>query len=81
MDNAIHTLHQFMLRTESLTYILVVAALVALPFFWRVSESSGTTTAATGPAARPRAIPTERQGRSGDPRVTFAPAPRPRAAR
>jgi hypothetical protein len=35
MDNAIHTLHQFMLRTESLTYILVVAALVGLPFFWR----------------------------------------------
>ena len=33
MDNAIHTLHQFMLRTESLTYILVVAALVGLPFF------------------------------------------------
>lgn len=35
MDNAIRTLHDFMLRTESITYILVVAALVGFPFFWR----------------------------------------------
>lgn len=35
MDNAIVTLHDFMLRTESITYILVVVVLVSFPFFWR----------------------------------------------
>jgi hypothetical protein len=35
MDNAIVTLHDFMLRTESITYILVVVVLVGFPFFWR----------------------------------------------
>ena len=35
MDNAIQTLHDFMLRTESITYILVVAALIGFPLFWR----------------------------------------------
>ena len=33
--DVIHTLHQYMLRTESITYILVLAALVGFPFFWR----------------------------------------------
>jgi len=31
----IHTLHDFMFRTESITYILVIAVLVSLPVFWR----------------------------------------------
>ncbi len=35
MDNAIVTLHDFMLRTESITYLLVVVVLVSFPFFWR----------------------------------------------
>jgi len=35
MENAIYTLHDFMLRTESLTYILIVAALCGFIFFWR----------------------------------------------
>jgi hypothetical protein len=35
MENAIHTLHDFMLRTESVTYVIVVAALCAFIFFWR----------------------------------------------
>ncbi len=35
MENAIHTLHDFMLRTESITYVIVVAALCAFIFFWR----------------------------------------------
>ena len=35
MDNSIVTLHDFMLRTESITYILVVVVLVSFPFFWR----------------------------------------------
>lgn len=35
MDNSIVTLHDFMLRTESITYILVVVVLVSFLFFWR----------------------------------------------
>jgi hypothetical protein len=35
MGDAIHTLHDFMLRTESITYILIVAALCGFIFFWR----------------------------------------------
>jgi hypothetical protein len=35
MDNSIVTLHDFMLRTESITYILVVVVLVSFIFFWR----------------------------------------------
>jgi len=31
----IHTLHDFMFRTESITYILVIAVLVSFPVFWR----------------------------------------------
>jgi hypothetical protein len=35
MGDVIHTLHDFMLRTESITYILIVAALCGFIFFWR----------------------------------------------
>jgi hypothetical protein len=35
MEAAIHTLHEYMFRTESITYILIVAALVAIPLFYR----------------------------------------------
>jgi hypothetical protein len=35
MENIIHTLHDFMLRTESITYILIVVALCGFIFFWR----------------------------------------------
>jgi hypothetical protein len=35
MENVINTLHDFMLRTESLTYLLIVAALCGFIFFWR----------------------------------------------
>jgi hypothetical protein len=35
MENVIHTLHDFMFRTESITYLLVIAILVSFPFFWR----------------------------------------------
>jgi hypothetical protein len=35
MGDVINTLHDFMLRTESITYILIVAALCGFIFFWR----------------------------------------------
>ena len=35
MENTIHTLHDFMLQTESITYVLIVAALVGITFFYR----------------------------------------------
>ena len=35
MGNGIHTLHDFMLRTEGTTYIMIVAALCGFIFFWR----------------------------------------------
>jgi hypothetical protein len=35
MEGTIHTLHDFMFRTESITYILIVAALCGIVFFWR----------------------------------------------
>jgi len=31
----IHTLHEFMLHTKNITYILIVAALVGIAGFWR----------------------------------------------
>jgi hypothetical protein len=34
MEGAIHTLHEFMFRTETITYLLVVAALFAITGFW-----------------------------------------------
>lgn len=33
--DGIQTLHDFMLRTESITYVLIVVALILLPAFWR----------------------------------------------
>jgi hypothetical protein len=35
MDATIYTLQEYMLRTESITYILILAALVGIIFFWR----------------------------------------------
>ena len=35
MGDAINTLHDFMLRTEGLTYIMIVVALCGFIFFWR----------------------------------------------
>ena len=34
MESGIHTLHEFMLHTESITYILIVGALLGITFFW-----------------------------------------------
>ena len=34
MDGTIHTLHEYMFRTESITYILIVGALLGITFFW-----------------------------------------------
>lgn len=42
MDNMFYTLHDFMFRTESITYIIVIAALIAIPLFWRfLNERDG----------------------------------------
>jgi hypothetical protein len=35
MEGIIHTLHDYMLHTESITYILIVGALVGITFFYR----------------------------------------------
>jgi hypothetical protein len=35
MENTIHTLQDFMLRTESITYVIIVAALIGITFFYR----------------------------------------------
>jgi hypothetical protein len=34
MDNTIYTLHDFMFHTESVTYILIVLALLGITGFW-----------------------------------------------
>ena len=34
MESTIHTLQDFMLHTESITYILIVAALIGITFFY-----------------------------------------------
>ena len=34
MDGNIHTLQEYMLHTESITYILIVGALLGITFFW-----------------------------------------------
>lgn len=34
MEKTLYTLHDFMFRTESITYILIVAGLVGFVFFW-----------------------------------------------
>jgi hypothetical protein len=35
MTNGIYTLHDYMLRTESITYLLIVVVLVGFPIFWK----------------------------------------------
>ncbi len=35
MESTIHTLQDYMLHTESITYILIVAALISITFFFR----------------------------------------------
>jgi len=34
MENGIHTLQEYMLHTENITYILIIAALLGITFFW-----------------------------------------------
>jgi hypothetical protein len=34
MEGMIHTLQEYMFRTESITYILIVGALLGITFFW-----------------------------------------------
>ena len=34
METAFYSLHEFMIRTESVTYILIVAALLGITGFW-----------------------------------------------
>ncbi len=36
---AIHTLHDFMLQTKNIIYILIVMVLVAMPAFWKFLNS------------------------------------------
>ena len=35
MENTFHTLQDYMLHTENITYILIVAALIGITFFFR----------------------------------------------
>lgn len=35
MESGFHTLHEFMLHTEGVTYIIIVAALLGIVGFWR----------------------------------------------
>jgi hypothetical protein len=35
METTIHTLQEYMLHTESITYIIIVAALIGMTFFYR----------------------------------------------
>jgi hypothetical protein len=35
MEGTIHTLQEYMFRTETITYILIVIALFAITFFWK----------------------------------------------
>ena len=34
MEEAIHTLQEYMFHTESITYILIIGALLVITFFW-----------------------------------------------
>lgn len=34
MEGTIHTLQEYMLHTESITYIIIVAALIGITFFY-----------------------------------------------
>lgn len=35
MESTIHTLQEYMLHTESITYVIIVAALIGITFFYR----------------------------------------------
>ncbi len=35
MENVFYSLHEFMFHAENMTYVLIVAALVGFPIFWR----------------------------------------------
>ena len=35
MEGTIHTLQEYMLHTETITYIIIVAALIGITFFYR----------------------------------------------
>ena len=35
METTIHTLQDYMLHTETITYIIIVAALIGMTFFYR----------------------------------------------
>jgi hypothetical protein len=35
MESTIHTLQDYMLHTETVTYIIIVAALIGITFFYR----------------------------------------------
>ncbi len=35
MEGTIHTLQEYMLHTETITYIIIVAALIGMTFFFR----------------------------------------------
>jgi hypothetical protein len=35
MEGTIHTLQEYMLHTESITYVIIVAALIGITFFYR----------------------------------------------
>ena len=35
MENTIHTLHDYLLHTDSITDIIIVAALIGITFFYR----------------------------------------------
>ena len=34
MENTIHTLHEFMLRAEGITYLVILCGLVGITIFW-----------------------------------------------
>jgi hypothetical protein len=34
MENVFYSLHEFMLRTETITYVLIVVALISITGFW-----------------------------------------------
>ena len=34
MEGTIHTLQEYMFRTESITYLIIVGALLGITFFW-----------------------------------------------
>jgi hypothetical protein len=36
MDHVFYTLHDFFLHTESITYLLIIPALLVITLFWRV---------------------------------------------